>query len=83
MVTDVMREPRTKHPEAGQDGGVCTALLLHGMQNGTLEGVVAGEEIADNLKWALLCSKRRPTKLLKVKDRATLINQILWHLSRL
>ena len=34
--------------EAGQDGGVCTALLLHGMQNGTLEGVVAGEEIADN-----------------------------------
>ena len=49
MVTDVMRELRTKAIlEAGQDGGVCTALLLHGMQNGTLEGVVAGEEIADN-----------------------------------
>ena len=34
--------------ESGQDGGVCTALLLHGMKQGTLGGVVAGEEFAEN-----------------------------------
>lgn len=34
--------------EDGQDGGVCSALLIHGMRNGTLKGVVAGEEHSDN-----------------------------------
>ncbi len=34
--------------ENGQDGGVCSALLVHGLRNGTLKGVVSGAEIADN-----------------------------------
>ena len=34
--------------DSGQDGGVCSALLIHGMRNGTLGGVVAGEEHAEN-----------------------------------
>ncbi len=34
--------------EHGQDGGVCTALLIHGMKNGTIAGAVAGEEHAEN-----------------------------------
>ena len=32
----------------GQDGGICSALAIHGLQTGTLKGVVVGNEYPDN-----------------------------------
>ena len=32
----------------GQDGGICSALAIHGMQNGTIKGVVVGDEDPNN-----------------------------------
>ena len=32
----------------GQDGGICSALAIHGLQTGTLRGVVVGNEYPDN-----------------------------------
>ena len=34
--------------EAGQDGGICSALGVHGMQTGQLKGMVVGNEDPDN-----------------------------------
>jgi coenzyme F420 hydrogenase subunit beta len=34
--------------EAGQDGGICSALGIHGMQTGQLKGMVVGNEDPDN-----------------------------------
>jgi len=32
----------------GQDGGICSALAIHGLQTGTLKGLVVGNEYPDN-----------------------------------
>ncbi len=34
--------------ERGQDGGICSALGIHGLQNGTIKGVVVGNEDPEN-----------------------------------
>lgn len=42
------RASRSAIRERGQDGGLCTALLLHGLQTGELKGAVVGNEDPEN-----------------------------------
>ncbi len=51
--------------EQGQDGGVCTALLLHGMKNGTINAAVAGEEHADNPQMGSSMLQTTPEEVIK------------------
>tara|TARA_B110000438_G_scaffold302177_1_gene359078 strand:- start:1678 stop:2688 length:1011 start_codon:yes stop_codon:yes gene_type:complete len=51
--------------DQGQDGGVCTALLLHGMKNGTINAAVAGEEHADNPQMGSSMLQTNPEEVIK------------------
>ena len=50
--------------DQGQDGGVCTALLIHGMKNGTIKAAVAGEEVADNPQMGSSMLQTTPEQVL-------------------
>ena len=49
----------------GQDGGVCTALILHGMQNGSIKAAVAGEEHAENPQMGSSMLQTTPEEVMK------------------
>ena len=51
--------------DQAQDGGVCTALLLHGMKNGTIKAAVAGEEFADNPQMGSSMLQTNPEEVIK------------------
>ena len=50
--------------ENGQDGGVCSALLVHGLKKGTLKGVVSGREVGDNPQMGVSQLQTTPEEVL-------------------